>query len=118
MVENKKVENPDKTDNTTPKSASSNDAKIKAALSCIPIVGLIMYFVEKEDQRVRFYAAQGILIGILSIVVEIIPIVNFFAWIFILVLIIVVALKAYQTEEKYKLPVIGDWAEEWAAKKM
>ncbi|OGB63738.1 hypothetical protein A2X44_05060 [candidate division CPR3 bacterium GWF2_35_18] len=91
---------------------------MKAAVACIPIVGLILYFIEKDDQRVRFYAAQGILVGILGIVLGVIPFVNFIAWLAELVLIIVTALKAYQTDENYKLPILGDWAEKWAAKKM
>ena len=97
---------------------SNNDSKLKAALSCFPLIGLIMYFVEKEDKRVRFYAAQGILIGIAGIIITIIPIINFFAWIAELVIIVIVGLKAYQTDEWYKLPLIGDWAMQWAEKKM
>lgn len=105
----------------TPKEGtvvSNKDSKLKAAVSCIPIVGLIMYFVEKEDERVRFYAAQGILVGIAGIILGVIPVVNIFVWIVELVLIIVTAIKAYQTEENYKLPLVGDWAEQWAKKKM
>jgi len=123
MVEEKK-ENPNQEQKQekqeeSPKEGmvvSSQDSKLKAAVSCIPIVGLIMYFMEKEDMRVRFYAAQGILIGVVGIVLGFVPVINFFVWLVALVVIIMVAMKAYQTEEKYKLPIIGDWAEQWASK--
>lgn len=95
-------------------NVSKKDTKLLAAVSCIPIVGLVMFFVEKEDKRVRFYAAQGILIGIVGILLSWIPVINFFVWIVEFVVVIVVALKAYQTDEFYKLPVIGDFAERWA----
>ena len=95
---------------------SSNDSKLKAAVSCIPIMGLIMYFMEKEDKRVRFYAAQGILIGIGGIALGWIPVINLFVWIGELIIITIVAIKAYSTDENYKLPIIGDWAEQWSGK--
>jgi uncharacterized membrane protein len=40
------------------------DPKIAAAISYIWIVGLIFYFIEKENRFVRFHAMQSILFGI------------------------------------------------------
>lgn len=105
-----------KTDPKEGTVVTSNDAKLKAAIACIPIVGLILFFLDKEDKRVRFYSAQGIWIGVAGIVLGFIPVVNFFSWILILVMILMTGMKAYQTEEYYKLPLLGDWAEQLAAR--
>ena len=45
------------------------DPKIAAALSYIWIVGLVFYFIEKEDKFVRFHAMQSILFGIANTVI-------------------------------------------------
>ncbi len=95
----------------------SQDSKLKAAVACISIVGLILYFIEKEDNRVRFYASQGILIGVAGLLLSWVPVVNVFVGLIELVLIIMTAVKAYTTDEYYKLPLLGDWAEQLAAKK-
>ena len=55
-----------------PASASplgSMDPKVAAALSYIWIVGLIFFFIEKENKFVRFHAMQSILFGIANTVI-------------------------------------------------
>ena len=51
-----------------PGSSSSGigglDPKVAAALSYIWIVGLILFFIEKENRFVRFHAMQSIIFGI------------------------------------------------------
>ncbi len=87
------------------------------------ISGLVIVLVEKDNAFVRFHAMQSIitfgaltllsiLFGSLFVVfVFIIPFLNLAA----LVLWILLMVKAYQGQ-KFKLPVIGDMAEEWAGK--
>lgn len=56
-----------------PGSSSSGigglDPKVAAALSYIWIVGLIFFFIEKENRFVRFHAMQSIIFGITNSVI-------------------------------------------------
>lgn len=52
-----------------PQSGLGMDPKIAAAISYIWIVGLIFYFIEKENRFVRFHAMQSILFGIANCVI-------------------------------------------------
>ena len=45
------------------------DPKVAAALSYIWIVGLIFFFIEKENRFVRFHALQSIIFGIANSVI-------------------------------------------------
>jgi uncharacterized membrane protein len=53
----------------TPSTGSGLDPKIAAALSYIWIVGLIFFFMEKENRFIRFHALQSILFGIANTVI-------------------------------------------------
>ena len=122
----------------------SLDPKVAAALSYIWIVGLIFYFMEKENRFVRFHAMQSIIFGIVNSVVVVVLmvlafiltivmgvggamvggalglIVSLLGWLvwllFVLVILVMVlglifaAYKAYQGQ-KFKLPIIGNMAE-------
>jgi len=48
---------------------SGLDPKVAAALSYIWIVGVVFFFIEKEDRFVRFHALQSIIFGIASMVI-------------------------------------------------
>jgi uncharacterized membrane protein len=48
------------------------DPKIAAAISYIWIVGLIFFFLEKENKFVRFHAMQSILFGIANSVIMVV----------------------------------------------
>ena|SRR5882672_5878630 len=50
-------------------SATGMDPKVAAAISYIWIVGLIFFFLEKENRFVRFHALQSILFGIANTVI-------------------------------------------------
>jgi uncharacterized membrane protein len=50
-------------------TGSGLDPKIAAALSYIWIVGLVFFFIEKENRFVRFHALQSIIFGIANIVI-------------------------------------------------
>ncbi|HAM37235.1 MAG: hypothetical protein US24_C0046G0004 [candidate division WS6 bacterium GW2011_GWC2_36_7] len=74
-------------------------------LACIPIVGLILMFVEKDDNFVRYMGAQYTLVGVLQ----------FFSWVPVIgwllapvtvVLILVGMFKAYKGE-RFDVPVIS-----------
>jgi uncharacterized membrane protein len=127
-----------------PQSSTGMDPKVAAAISYIWIVGLILFFLEKDNKFVRFHAMQSILFGIansvimvaLAIVASILTVAFgigaaavgggigslisllvgliwlIFGLISILFLagLIYAAVKAYQGQ-KFKLPIIGNMAE-------
>jgi uncharacterized membrane protein len=95
-----------------------------ASLLCyliIWITGIIIYILEKENKMVKFHALQSVLVflplnilywilgyifwlgGIGYILTMIVGIIMFILW-------IVLMIKAYQGE-KYKLPIVGDIAD-------
>ena len=53
----------------TPASGSGMDPKVAAALSYIWIVGLIFFFIEKENRFIRFHAAQSLIFGIANSII-------------------------------------------------
>jgi uncharacterized membrane protein len=87
------------------------------------ISGLIVILVEKDNRFVRFHAMQSIItfgaLTILSILLGnllvffgfLVPFLNLLG----IVLWILLMVKAYQGE-RYRLPIIGDLAEEWSGK--
>ncbi|HEY6230854.1 MAG TPA: DUF4870 domain-containing protein [Pyrinomonadaceae bacterium] len=127
-----------------PSGGSGLDPKIAAALSYIWIVGIIFFFIEKEDRFVRFHALQSILYFITFMVTMVVlavlafiltfafgiggaivggglgMIVHLLVWVIWLIFwviglamligLIFAAVKAYQGQ-KFKLPIIGNMAE-------
>ncbi len=96
------------------------DENIEALLSYVLgwISGIIFLALERENKFVRFHAAQSLAIFlplfVAMIILGVIPVIG---WIFSLILSILTLLlwlflmfKAFQGE-KYKLPVVGDFAE-------
>jgi uncharacterized membrane protein len=82
------------------------------------VTGIVFLIVEKDDEFVRFHAFQstatfGALI-VLSAVFSVIPLLGWVGNLLLgpvsLVLWIVLMVKAFQGE-RFKLPVVGDWAE-------
>ena len=53
----------------TPSKGTGLDPNIAAALSYIWIVGLIFFFIEKENRYIRFHALQSILFGIANSII-------------------------------------------------
>jgi len=104
------------------KTSIGMDANLAAAISYVFgwLSGLIFFIVEKENVFVRFHAMQSILFSVawtilvvlLAITVVGPALVSLLFFVFWIILII----KAFQGEE-FKLPVIGDMAEKYAAKK-
>ena len=110
---------------TSGKSSTGLDANIAALLTYLLgfISGIIFLAIEKDSQFVRFHAMQSTIVSVglfvLNIALGFIPIlgwlvglllapVAFILWIFLM-------FKAFQGE-RFKLPVIGDIAEQQVAK--
>jgi uncharacterized membrane protein len=53
----------------TPSTGTGLDPKVAAALSYIWIVGLIFFFIEKENRFIRFHALQSVLFGIANSII-------------------------------------------------
>lgn len=49
-----------------PASGTGLDPKVAGALSYIWVVGLIFFFIEKENRFIRFHAAQSVIFGIVN----------------------------------------------------
>ncbi len=105
-------------------STTGLDPKLAGALCYLLgfVSGILFVLIEKQDREVRFHAYQStatfLAIFVVSVASSIIP---FFGWMigivlpFIaLVLWILLMLKAFQGV-RYKLPIVGDWAEEASA---
>ena len=63
---------PPPTPGTSQTGGTGLDPKVAAAISYIWIVGLIFYFIEKENKFIRFHAMQSILFGIANSVLMIV----------------------------------------------
>ena len=99
-----------------PSGAEGIDPKLAGLLCYIWIIGIVFLIISK-DKFVRFHAWQSLFLGItfavLVVVSAFIPIINFFTWLLwplYIVLVVIMMVKANQGE-KYKLPIIGDFAE-------
>lgn len=87
------------------------------------ISGLILFLIEKENKFVRFHAMQSLVLSVsiflISLIAGFIPVVGWIISLLIaplsFILWIVMMVKAYKGEW-FKLPVIGDFAEEQANK--
>jgi len=114
---------PDKQDQKKKKAAKKSSTGLKeneaGALAYVFgwITGLIFFLLEKKSEKVKFHAVQAIIFSVALMVIGWIPIVGWLASIAGLVVGIFLIIKAYQGK-KYKLPIIGDFAEEQARKSM
>ncbi len=94
----------------------NEEGKTKAILACIPLIGLILLFVEKDDQFVRYYGAQYAVVGlamfVASFVLGIIPLVNLclvpIIWLGMMVLIVMGMVKA-NNGEKFQVPILSEY---------
>ena len=99
------------------------DVNIAGALSYFVIIGIIWLILEpyNKNRFIRFHAFQALSLGVVSIGVNmVLGMIPILGWIIIpffslgvFVLAVVCAVKAFQNE-KFKLPVIGDFAEKQA----
>jgi len=75
-------------------------------LACVPIVGLILMFVEKDDSFVRYMGAQYAIVGVLQLF-SWVPVIGWLLAPLTLVLIVIGMVKAYKGE-RFDVPVISD----------
>jgi len=94
------------------------------------ITGLIFYLIEEKDEYVRFHAVQSIIffgavtaVMIVFGILELIPFIGLLFMVltslgglFAFVMWIILMVKAYQGE-RFKLPIAGDLAEKYSAKR-
>ena len=99
--------------------------KTMSILACIPIVGLILLFTEKNDKFVRYMGAQFTIGGAVSIamsILVIIPvlgvIIGIIAWLYGMALFImmIVAMVKASKGERFDVPVISKFALKLMAK--
>jgi uncharacterized membrane protein len=109
------------------KSSIGLEPNLAALLSyLIPVVGLVFFFIEKENKYIRFHSLQSVLfcaalfvvnigLTVIAFVPGIGPIIGLLGSLVIglggFVFWIILMIKAYQGEN-YKIPVIGDIAEQ------
>lgn len=104
---------------------SGIESNLAAAISYLWITAIFFLLVEpyNKDRFVRFHSFQSLFLGIvwiiLSIVLGMIPILGWILLMFLpllgLLIVIVCAVKAYN-KEWFKLPLLGDFAEQQAGK--
>lgn len=98
----------------------NEENKAMAVISAlIPLVGLIMLFVEKKDLFVRYMGAQSTVLSVFvfaTVILYAIPVINilmlFIGWIIYIgmtVLLILTAVKASKGE-RFDIPVVSDVA--------
>lgn len=102
-------------------SSTGIDARMAAALSYLLwfVSGIVFLVLEKDSKFVKFHAMQSVLLflplSVLQMVLWAIPLLGwllgFFLWIGSLAIWLVLMFKAYQGE-KFKLPFVGDIAEQ------
>lgn len=94
----------------------ADDSKLMAAISYVWIIGLILYLTKKDDAYVRFHAMQSILMGVVAGVVIgalMVVLIGFLLFPLYFLYVLFCAYKAYQGE-KYMVPVLGKYAEQYA----
>lgn len=104
-------------------SSTGLDPTLAALLAYLvgPVSGLLFLVLEKKSRFVRFHAMQSTITFLALIVVSVVggvvpllgPLIGFLAWMLMLVLWVLLMVKALQGDW-FKLPVVGDMAEERA----
>lgn len=88
---------------------------VNAALTYLAgwVTGLIFLLTEKEDQFIRFHAAQSLVVFGALTIITLVPflgqLLGLILWPLGLILWIVLMVKAYNNE-KFELPVVGEYA--------
>ena len=103
------------------KTSTGMQPNVAACLSYVGwfVTGIIFYVIEKENKFVRFHAMQSIIsfafLFVVSFVLGFIPIIGWAIGMLVsltaLILWIILMIKAFQGE-KFKLPIVGDIAEQ------
>lgn len=92
------------------------DDKTKAIVSHITLIGWIVALVlnqgEDKTELSSFYIRQMLGLMLLSLVGSIIPVLNFFLWIVVLVLWIISLIGSLNGEKKLT-PYVGEYFQDW-----
>jgi len=88
--------------------------KTMAILACIPIIGLVLLFTEKDDKFVRYNGAQSVLLA-LGFVVGVIPIIGWLFAFAVSIALLIMFIKAL-SGQRFDVPVISGWALKLIAK--
>ncbi|MFH1797760.1 MAG: hypothetical protein ABH844_00205 [Candidatus Omnitrophota bacterium] len=97
------------------KSASSGS--VYAVLSYLWVLCLIPVLMKKNDEFVRFHSRQGLMLFIIEVGVGIISIIPIFGpliytlGVLIFGLISLIAIVQVLMGNKWRIPIIGEWAE-------
>ncbi len=87
--------------------------KTTAILACIPVVGLVLLFTEKDDLFVRYNGAQYTLLTCIELILSILPVIGWtlssLASIVVLVLIIMGIVRT-SNGERFDIPGLSDLA--------
>jgi uncharacterized membrane protein len=95
--------------------ADTKKGNVNAALTYLAgwITGLIFLLTEKEDEFIRFHAAQSLVVFGALTIITFVPVIGqllgLFLWPLGLILWIILMVKAYNNE-KFELPVVGEYA--------
>ena len=87
--------------------------KVMAIVACIPIVGLILLFVEKNDNFVRYMGAQYTILGALQMIISLIPVIGWAISSIIALIafvLIVVGMVKVSQGERFDVPMVSEWA--------
>ena len=99
------------------KKMSVSGDNVYAILSYLWILCLIPILMKKEEDFVRFHARQGLMLFIVEVAIGIIGIIPLLGHIVYLVgmlacgILSIVGIVQVLMGNKWKMPVIGDWAE-------
>jgi uncharacterized membrane protein len=115
------MEKETQTKSGTEKGLSPNMA---AALSYVfGLISGIIFFLLSKDKNVKFHAMQSIILSVAFFVIRVVFMMMFFSsnlqsifGLLYVALSVVLIIKAYKGE-RYKLPLIGDWAEKYSHSK-
>ena len=99
-----------------PASTGGSDDNLIAAVSYLWILSIIILLVKKDSDYVMFHARQGVLLFAISIVFVVLSYFPFVGYLFgiaqlaVVVAVIVGFIQSY-SGKRYKMPLIGDYAE-------
>jgi uncharacterized membrane protein len=88
----------------------NEENKVMAILACFPLIGLILLFVEKNDQFVRYMGAQFAILGVVSMVVAIIAVIGWLLAGPVMWILIIVGMVKASKGERFDIPMISEWA--------
>ena len=84
--------------------------KVMAIFACIPLIGLILFLVEKEDKFVRYMGAQFAILGVATMVLAVIPVIGWLLAGPVMWVLIIVGMVKASKGERFDVPMVSEWA--------